>query len=186
MTDIDIRPPDTFADVEATLGSNGGSVGCWCMFWRLTNQEATGTTADSNRRTLNALVDSGDRPGLVLYADGTPAGWVSVGPRDDFHRIARTKGLEYPTEADVWSIVCVYVPREQRGRGYSRRLIEAAVRTAGDGSARIVESYPLADPTQGRRSGMSSGTIEMYREAGFTIHREPPTGRRMVMRRATP
>ena len=184
VTGFEVRPATSFPDVAAVLGARGGSVGCWCMFWRLTNQELAGQTEADNEAALDALVDSGAHPGLVLYADGVPAGWVSVAPRDDFHRIGRTKGLEYPADENgVWSIVCLYVAKDHRGRGYTDELITAAVDHARANGAHAVESYPVADPAQGRKNGLSTGTQPMYEQAGFTVHRDLAAGRRLIMRR---
>src|SRR5262245_6047202 len=96
MTATRVRPPDSFTDVAAVLGTKGGSVGCWCMFWRLTNQEIAGHTGADNEAALRSLIDEGtQQPGLVLFADDVPVGWASLAPRGEFHRIGRTKGLEY-------------------------------------------------------------------------------------------
>jgi GNAT superfamily N-acetyltransferase len=184
MPTLDVRPAVHWPDVAAVMGARGGSVGCWCMFWRLTNQEMAGANDATNEAALRALVDGGRHPGLLLYAADEPVGWVSVGPRDEFHRIGRTKGLEFTDERDVWSLVCVYVAREHRGHGYTHELIDGAVQHAAAQGARIVESYPVADPEQGRKNGLSTGTVPMFQRAGFTVHRDPTAGRRLVMRRA--
>ena len=183
MTSFEVKPAESFPDVAAVLGAKGGSVGCWCMFWRLTNPELAGNTDADNEAALRALVDSGAHPGLLLYADGEPVGWVSTAPRDEYHRVSRTKGLEYDDEPGVWSIVCVYVGKEHRGRGYTHELIAAAVDHAARNGARTVESYPVADPAQGRKNGLSTGTVSIYEQAAFAIHREQAGGRRLVMRR---
>ena len=42
--------PGRWADVAEVMGENGGYSGCWCMFWRLNNQEIhTKTASDSVR-----------------------------------------------------------------------------------------------------------------------------------------
>jgi GNAT superfamily N-acetyltransferase len=186
--------PSRWTDLQEVFGGNGGYGGCWCMFWRLTNQRTAGMTADDTRDAMHELLAAGVEPGLLLYAEGTPIGWTSIGPRLEFARLFRTKdlltdkvvGVAPDDDADdpsIWSIPCVYVVRSHRQGGRSHQLIEAALAYAKGRGATIVESYPLADASGSPASGVSTGTIGMFAKAGFTLHREPTVGRRAVMRR---
>jgi GNAT superfamily N-acetyltransferase len=175
-----------WSDIETVLGPSGGAVGCWCTFWRLTNQDARDRTADDNRATLESLVRSPgpDTPGLVAYEGDEAVGWCSVAPRTQFCRVPRTTGLAPldPAEADVWSIVCVFVPQGQRGRGVATTLAAAAVEHARAHGAAAIEAYPVADPAAGRASGLSSGTISLFEGAGLQLDGRSAVGRRVVMR----
>ncbi len=180
---------DRWDDVAQVMGANGASSGCWCMFWRLTNQQIQARTADDNRAALQRIVSSGEHPGLLLYVDAEPVGWCSVAPRPDFPRLFHTKGIhpEDPEDVSVWSVVCILVKREYRRQGVAGKLLDAAATYARDHGAAIVEGYPLANADEGRRSGLSSGTISLFTRAGFSMYNAPghaPTGRRVVMRRA--
>lgn len=185
--DIRIHPADAdrWADVVAVMGVNGAFSGCWCMFWRLTNQQIQGNTADDNRAGLEAAVCSGEPAGLLLYDGTEPIGWCSVAPRPVFARLARTKGItpDDPHDPSVWSIVCVFIKRDYRRNGLTGVLLDAAVEFAGEHGAAIVEGYPVADGDGGSRGGLSSGTVGLFTRAGFTMHVRPSTGRRVVMRR---
>jgi GNAT superfamily N-acetyltransferase len=179
---------DRWDDVAQVMGTNGGSAGCWCMFWRLTNQQIQAHTADDNCAALQATVSSEEHPGLLLYNDDEPIGWCSVAPRPDFPRLFHTKGInpEDLDDAAVWSVVCIFVKREYRRQGVAGKLLDAAVAYAREHGAAVVEGYPVADADQGRRSGLSSGTIGLFTHAGFTRHEAPSqalSGRRVVMRR---
>ena len=96
----------------------------------------------------------------------------------------RTRGLEPadPDEAGVWSVPCVLIRAGHRGAGLADRLLTAAVDHARRHGAAILEGYPVADKDQGRRSGLSSGTVGLFTRAGFALHHRPGTGRRVVMR----
>jgi GNAT superfamily N-acetyltransferase len=179
---------DRWDDVAQVMGTNGASAGCWCMFWRLTNQQIQAHTADDNRAALQAIVSSEEHAGLLLYDDDEPIGWCSAAPRPDFPRLFHTKGItvDGPEDSSVWSVVCIFVRRECRRQGVAGKLLDAAVIYAREHGAAVVEGYPLADAEQGRRSGLSSGTIEMFTRAGFTRHEasgQTLSGRRVVMRR---
>ncbi|WP_409492268.1 N-acetyltransferase family protein [Amycolatopsis sp. cmx-11-12] len=167
------------------FGPRGGSAGCWCTFWRLTNQEANGKTPADNRAVLEGVVRSGDQAGLLMYQDGKPVGWCSVAPRTTYKRVFRTKGLEPedPDDAGVWSVVCVYVKPECRGAGVAGGLLDAAVKHARAQGATVVEGYPVASANPSKKALLASGTIDLFTKAGFSMYREPKTGSRLIMRR---
>jgi GNAT superfamily N-acetyltransferase len=186
---IEIREagPSTWSDVAAVLGSNGGYSGCWCTFWRLTNQVIHNQSKDDNRVLLEQLVTSGEPVGLVLYLDGVPAGWCQIAPRPGFPRLFHTRGLDVdgPDDTEVWSIVCVYLVRTARGAGHADRLVSAAVEYSARHGAATLEAYPVTDAGTGKRSQLSSGTVGLFSRAGFGMRGEP-TGRRVVMYRDVP
>jgi len=169
------------------MGENGGYSGCWCMFWRLDNQEIHTKTASDNRAALREMIAAGQPIGLLLYQDDQPAGWCQVAPRPGFWRLFHTRGLglEHPDDPSVWSITCVYVARGARRLGAGRQLVRAAVEYAGQHGASVIEAYPVADAGKGRRTQLSSGTVDMFSDAGFTAA-APPAGRRVLMRRLPP
>lgn len=70
-----------------------------------------------NKRQLCELVDAGVVPGLVGYVDGAPAGWISLGPREDYAKLQRSLIMRPVDDGDVWSVVCTYVARRYRGKG---------------------------------------------------------------------
>jgi GNAT superfamily N-acetyltransferase len=158
------------------------------MFWRLTNQQIQAHTADDNRAALQAIVTSEEHPGLLLYDGAEPIGWCSVAPRPVFPRLFHTKGINPadPEDASVWSVVCIFVKRDYRRQGGAGKLLDAAVAYAREHGAAVVEGYPLTDADQGRRSGLSSGTIGLFIRAGFTrreVSGQTSSERRVVMRR---
>jgi GNAT superfamily N-acetyltransferase len=173
--------PDRWDDLVALFGPSGAS-GCWCMWWRQTNSEFDRRHGAGNRRALKRLVDRDRIPGLLAYLDGRPVGWVSVAPREEFGRVERSRQLRPVDEKPVWSIVCFYIDRGSRGRGVGSALLKGAVHYAAERGAEIVEGYPV--DAKGKKipsAELYTGTVEMFRSAGFDIAADRG-GRRRIMR----
>ena len=184
---FEARPltPETWSDLEALFALPGGSIvrGCWCMYYRLTGPVSVSAAAGvEHKAQLCSLVDSGVQPGLVGYADGRPAGWISLGPREDYLKLRRSSVMKPVDDAEVWSIVCTYVAKEFRGQGLQHRLLAAALDFARDNGVRLVEAYPVDKPERSHDDYMFFGSRALYERAGFTeVVRRSPT--RVVMRR---
>ena len=175
--------PARWDDFAELFGPNGACAGCWCMFWRRSKKEWTSGQGEGNRRAMHALVRSGAKPGLLAYAEGKPVGWVSVAPRTTFPGLATARTLKPPDDKPVWSVSCLFVRRDWRGRGVSVSLLEAAATFVQKQGGRIVEGYPR-DTGAGRQAAVFiwNGTVEVFRRAGFKeIARPTPT--RAIMRR---
>ncbi|KQM40424.1 GNAT family N-acetyltransferase [Microbacterium sp. Leaf203] len=176
---------DRFDDAETALDSGDGP-GCQCQWWLLTNAEFQKTSRDDLTTRFHAEMHGDRAPGLIAYVDGEPAGWVRVGPRIDQTRLLRTRDVTTATDEpldadDVWSISCFVVRTAHRGQGLMKKLLDAAVSTARDAGARVVEAYPL-DPTVARRSAnqLYRGTVSMFEQAGFDIVDRPKPDRALV------
>lgn len=163
-------------DLERLFGEKGAGGGCWCMWWRLTRSRFEQRRGEGNRQALKGIVDTGDVPGLVAYMNGEPAGWCSLGPREAFPRLERSRKLARVDKQAVWSIVCLYVGKTFRRQGVSGKLVAAAVQHAAAHGARTVEGYPF-EPKGSRASASSAwtGLASTYREAGFVevLRRSP-------------
>jgi GNAT superfamily N-acetyltransferase len=185
---FEARPltPQTWSDLEELFEMPGGSIvrGCWCMYYRKTGQVSVSAAAGAtHKEQLCSLVDAGVEPGLVGYLDGRPAGWVSLGPREDYLKLRRSQVMKPVDDAEVWSLVCFYVLRAYRGQGLQHRLLAAALDHARDHGVRIVESYPVDKEERSHDDFMFFGSRSLYEKAGFReVVRRSPT--RVVMRRA--
>jgi GNAT superfamily N-acetyltransferase len=152
---------------------------CFCQFYRKPGNTGAGRT---NREAMKALIDHGTVPGLIGYEDGVPIAWVSLGPRQEYSRLQRSRLLKQVDDRPVWSIVCFFVPREARGRGFARKMLRAAVDYARSHGARLVEGYPVDAQGRGDPEGMFVGASSMFADAGFReVARRKPS--RPVMRR---
>ena len=153
-------------------GPRGGTpmtAGCWCMWWR----QRTGNH-EVNKRNMLALVREGREPGLVAYDDGHPVGWVSVGPREEFGQLVRSRTYRpLDDEPDVFSIVCFYVDPRAKRRGVAATLAEAALAYALGRGAGAVEAYVMQPPDY-------MGVRSSFERLGFAPART--AGKRTVLR----
>ena len=159
----------------AQLFATGDPRWCWCMYFRARGRSWANSSAASNRADLESLTTEADEaggvaPGLVAYRDGAAIGWVSLGPREDYERLAFSKMLRPIDDRPVWSIVCFVVSGRQRGRGVATALLDAAIAYARERGATTLEAYPIHE-SRGRISSASAytGTQGMFERAGFEV-----------------
>ncbi len=138
---------------------------------------ATGRTRprSENRAVLEAAAREGAAdgraPGLVAYDGADAVGWVSVGPREDYERLAFSKVLAPIDDTPVWSIVCFVVGRRSRGQGVASALLDAAIDYARDARCDDARGVPGRDP-RGRAcpsANVYHGTLSMFERAGFEV-----------------
>jgi GNAT superfamily N-acetyltransferase len=173
---VHIEPvtPDRWDDLVAVLGPSGGDGGCWDMFWRLTATEYAASSRDRNRASLRKLVETESVPaGLLAYQDGAPVGWISVGPRSGYRRLARSRHFPPVDDQPVFSVICFRVVPAHRHAGVSAELVHAAVQHARGHGAAAIEAYPV--DTGGRRLDPLAaycGSLDLFLAAGFRVVRE--------------
>lgn len=178
MAEIEILPAsaDRFDDVEHALTGGGDGGSCWCQWWMLRAKEFDATTNEQRRALLRDDVTSSPASGLVVYVDGTPAGWVKVSPRPQQPRLARTRNFQL-----VWAITCFVVRREYRRQGLSERLLDAAVDHARTHGARVIEGYPVdTDATRASSNSLFHGALSTFLTAGFVEVARPTPSRPIV------
>ena len=187
-----VRPvtADRWEDLAALFGPSGAFSHCWCTWWRQTATEfSSGIEAKgaANRALMHDIVEAGAEPGMLAYRDGRPVGWISVAPRTQFGRILRSRRIgpdpEEAADDRVWSVVCFWIPRRERGRRVANDLLTAAVDHARARGARALEAYPV-DTAGGRHpaANLFTGTLSMFQRAGFQ-EVDRPRGAQLVMRR---
>jgi GNAT superfamily N-acetyltransferase len=169
---IDVVPltGGRWPDLEALFREGGDPRWCWCMYWRLTSSEFSARKVPELREDLRRLAAAGPAPGLLAYLDGRAVGWISVGPREDYGRLERSRTIRRVDDQPVWSVVCFVVSRDARGRGVARALLEGAVRHAAEHGATILEGYPV-DPgaaTVPAAAGYT-GLRSVFEHAGFSL-----------------
>ena len=138
------------------------------MTWRLPRSEYEKGKGAGNRAAFRRRVHSGSPPGVLAYIDDTPVGWCAVAPREEYVYLARSRVLRPVDDRPVWSISCLFIAKEHRGRGLSVDLLRAAVGLAGRAGATIVEGYPII-PTRDRVPPVFAwtGTLSAFLTAGF-------------------
>jgi GNAT superfamily N-acetyltransferase len=174
--------PDRWSDFKKLFGPRGAYGGCWCMWWRTTRSQFEKQGNDGNRQAMKDIVDSGQVPGIIAYADGQPVGWCSVAPREHYASLNRSPVLKRLDDKPVWSIVCFYVAKEQRGTGLITKLIRGAVDYVRQQGGQIVEAYPT-QPRGGQLPPVSSfmGIPSVFEDAGF-VECARPSQSKVIMR----
>lgn len=138
----------------------------------------------SNRAQLRKLVSAGREPGLIAYRGDTPVGWVSLAPREEYAKLARSPVMRAVDDAKVWSIICFVVPAEFRGQGIARALLKSAIGYARKKGARLLEAYPMDRRGRSADDTMWFGAKSMFDAAGFSeVARRKP--QRPIVRRST-
>ena len=176
---------DRFRDLERLFGQRGACGGCWCMWWRLKRSEFEKQKGENNRKALKRIVECGEIPGLLAYADGQPVGWCSVAPREAFGALERSRVLKRVDDRSVWSVVCFFVAKPFRRKGLTVALLRAAIEYAREQGARIVEGYPI-EPKKSPAPDpfVWTGLPSAFRRVGFVeVARRSPT--RPIMRFVT-
>ena len=184
--DLEVHPltKERWDDLVELFGRPGGSIvrGCWCMYYWKSGSSGLGP-GEANRRALKSLVDGGSVPGLIGYGNGSPVGWISLGPREDDAKLRRSPEMKPVDDKPVWSIVCFYVDPRARGRGVSSALLNAAMAYARSRGATLLEAYPVDKDERSHSDFMWFGAKGMFDRAGFKeVARRKET--RPVMRRA--
>ena len=174
---------ERWPDFETIFGPSGAYGGCWCMWWRTTRAQFQEQQGEGNRQAMHNIVQSGTVPGILAYASGEPVAWCSVAPREQFASLNRSRVLRPLDDLPVWSLVCLFVAREFRGRDLAVPLIRAAVDYAATQGAAVVEAYPTVPRSAGKLAPVSSfmGIPAMYERAGFVEYARPSPSR-MIMR----
>ena len=161
---------DRFPDLAALFEEGGDPKWCWCAYFRYRGRDWTNSSGTENRAALEGIADHDPAPGLVAYRDGRAIGWVSLGPREDYERLAYSKILAPIDDTPVWSIVCFVVSRKARGVGTATALLDAAIVYAREHGATMLEAYPV--DTAGERIASANayhGTLRMFERAGFEV-----------------
>jgi GNAT superfamily N-acetyltransferase len=137
---------DRFDDLAALFREGGDPRWCFCMYWRLRGKDFSAATVARNRARLRDLAGGPLAPGLVAYRGDRAVGWCSLGPREDFERLERSRIIPRVDDQSVWSIVCFAVSKSARGEGVAAVLLEAATEWAGEQGAKILEAASSSSP----------------------------------------
>ena len=165
---------DRWGDLETVFNARGCSVarGCWCMYYRVSGKESGYTRPGDEQRArskaaLKALMQDDPPPGLIGYLGETPVGWVSLGPRRDYAKLANSPTMKPVDDQPVWSVVCFVVPSEYRRKGVARDLLAGAIRYARKRDVRLLEAYPVDKAHPSASDAPWFGSKTMFDDAGF-------------------
>ena len=176
MSHLEVQPltPERWPDLETIFEARGCSVarGCWCMYYRVSGKETGFTRPGDEQRSrskaaLKALAEADPPPGLIGYRGGEPVGWISLGPREDYAKLARSPTMKAVDYQPVWSVVCFVVPSEYRKQSVARDLLAGAIRWARLRGVRLLEAYPVDKSHPSASDAPWFGSKTLFDEAGF-------------------
>ena len=122
--------PERWGDFAELFGPRGACAGCWCMWWRLTRPDFEAGKTGGNREAMRRLLKAGEVPGLLAYEGTVPVGWIALGSRAGYPRLANSRVLAPVDAKSVWSVTCFFVARPHRGKGLTTLVLEAAAKHA--------------------------------------------------------
>lgn len=156
-----------FGDFERLFGPRGACGGCWCMFWKLRGKAFDENTGEPARQMQKSYVDSGAVPGLLAFDRDGPVGWVAVEPRSAYPKLAHSRVLQPVDDADVWSVTCFFVAKQNRRQGLTVNLLKAAVDYVKEQGGKILEGYPVDAKGDMPAPFVYTGTAAAFQKAGF-------------------
>lgn len=159
--------PERWTDFEQLFGPNGACAGCWCAWFLMTNKEFNQSGKLGHKELLRTLVQQGVEPGIIAYADGVPAGWVALAPREQYKRLATSKHLGPVDDQPVWVISCFYIFRDYRHQGVMEKLIRAAEEYARSKGVKMLEAFPVDAPEKISPVSLYTGKADIFYKLGF-------------------
>lgn len=179
--------PERWDDFEALFGPRGACAGCWCMFFLQTRKEFDANKGEANREAMQARVAGGEVPGLLAYADGVPAGWCALSPKERFTTLQRSRWMkpaddQLAVAQPVWAVPCFFVAKAFRRKGVTVGLLNAAAQYVKEQGGSILEGYPADQEQHVADAWAFTGLAGAFRKAGFEAvftH-----GKRSIMRRS--
>lgn len=179
-----VRPltPERWPDLETLFNARGCSIprGCWCMYYRRTGKGPELfpgiTEAQASRADMHALAGADPPAGLIGYRGDVPVGWVSLGPRQDYIRLERSRVMKPVDDEPVWSIICFVVPSAYRHQGVAHELLAGAIAFARKRGVCLLGAYPVDKPGRSADDFIWFGVKSMFDSAGFQeVARRSPT-----------
>ena len=96
------------------------------MLWRLTRRQFEQQKGQGNKQAMQAIVNSGQVPGILAYHEDRAVGWCAVAPRTSYPALARSHILKPVDDRPCWSVACLFIQRPCRKKGVATQLLQAA------------------------------------------------------------
>ena len=155
-----------FANIHCDATGNGR---CYCVAWWVPTWESWGErTAEQNAALRRKLFQDGVHDGYLIYADGSPVGWVQAWKRDAFAKLAAQFAVT--SDEDAWMIGCVLILPGHRGRGVAREALSLIVDDLRLRGARSIDAFPKRGA--GDVGELWNGPESTYARLGFAVVRD--------------
>lgn len=164
---------NNWEDFEKLFESKGAPSYCWCMAWRMNKEELKNNNSKSRKGYIKKRVDAKIPIGQLGYEENTPMAWCSIAPRDTYERLGGDE-----TKDNVWSLVCFFIKREFRDKGYLHELLEEAIKYARKNGAKYLEAYPVKPDSPSYRF---MGFIHNFEKTGFKFIKNAGTRRHVMI-----
>ena len=103
-----------------------------------------------------------------MYVNQTPIGWCSVAPRKGFIRLGNSRILKPIDDKLVWSIVCFFIDKGYRRKGYSVKMLQEVIKITEGKGAKILEGYPNDPKSDNMPAALAwTGISSAFVKAGF-------------------
>lgn len=157
-----------FGDFEYLFGEKSACEGCWCMYWRLQHKAFEAGKGEGNRLSIKALVDSGQVSGVIAYHDNEAIAWCTLGTREHFPRLVKSRTLKPIDDKKAWIVSCLYISRNWRRKGVLQALLSYLIDYCSAQGAKILEGYPC-DSSYGKYPDAFAwtGIAKAYKAVGF-------------------
>lgn len=119
----------------------------------------------------NFLITSNDllhgrHIGFLVYLGDRLVGWTGSGPKSSFPLLQTKLGSRLSEfSSEVWSIGCLAVSVEFRGRNIAEKIVHAVLHEARLAGAKAVEAYPVRPFHEPRTY---RGSYKLFEKLGFT------------------
>lgn len=118
--------------------ANGNTNYCWCMTWRMSGSDFRSCSSGDRKKELEQRVQKEIPVGVLGFMEGDPVAWCSIAPRKTYSRLKRSRTIKPPGGTQVWSVVCLFLSRELRQKGYTEKLLKGVKPAFSK-----VEVYPI-------------------------------------------
>lgn len=173
-------------DLNSLFCTNRHTDKCWCMWYIISYKAFQAGGGAQNRASFSELAFTESAPlGVLAYQDGEAVGWCAAGPRERYARGIKTPTYRHKGADDytnVWLVPCFFTRSDVRGKGLTRRLLEAAVQLAREHGAEAVDGFPFTGNKRRSGGGIHVGFESTFLDCGFEPLRRPSDSR-VVMRR---
>jgi GNAT superfamily N-acetyltransferase len=152
---------------------------CYCRYWHFTGTknewlDRCANHPEENARELEAAVreEEPSARGAVAVAGAEVVGWMKLTARAQLPKLRALpvyRNLDLGDGAVTFSVGCILVHPEARGRGVARALVRAAPAIARAWGALAVEGYPRRSTVALHPEEAWQGPERAFVEAGYDV-----------------